>query len=83
MADKKIVTVKYFAALREQAGRSSEELETQSQTAEELYDELAQKYSLSLPKTEVKVAINDNFEEFSRTLHRGDTVIFIPPIAGG
>ena len=34
------LSVRYFALLREQAGRSSEELETAARTPQELYEQL-------------------------------------------
>ena len=82
MMSKKLI-VKYFAALREQASRNCEEVETTAQTAEELYNELTRRYAFTLTKDQIKVAVNDDFKEFDCTLHQGDTVVFIPPVAGG
>jgi molybdopterin converting factor small subunit len=31
----------------------------------------------------VKVAINDEFADWQHKLQDGDTVVFIPPVAGG
>jgi molybdopterin converting factor subunit 1 len=77
------IHVQYFAALREQAGRGGETLETGSRTAAELYDDLRARYGLGLPRSMLKVAVNDEFATWDRPLADGDRVVFIPPVAGG
>jgi molybdopterin converting factor subunit 1 len=77
------VHVQYFAALREQAGRGSESLVTGSRTAAALYDELRGLRGLTLPRSMLKVAVNDEFADWDRALEDGDRVVFIPPVAGG
>jgi molybdenum cofactor guanylyltransferase len=79
----KQLTVQYYALLREQAGRREEQLRTQARTAGELYSELAQRYPFSLPAEVLRAAINGEFSEWSAPLTDGDTVVFIPPVAGG
>lgn len=75
--------VQYYALMREQAGRSEEVLETQAPTAASLYTELAARHRFTLPLEQLKVAINNEFASWSRPLEPGDTVVFIPPVAGG
>jgi molybdopterin-guanine dinucleotide biosynthesis protein A len=77
------VNVQYFAILREQAGRAREELETSAQTALELYEELRIRHGLKLAPEQLRVAINEEFADMSQPLSRGDTVVFLPPVAGG
>jgi molybdopterin converting factor subunit 1 len=77
------VTVQYFALLREQAGRGSESLVTRARTARELYAELAQRYPFTLDPAVVRVAINSEFGDWSAPLADGDSIVFIPPVAGG
>lgn len=77
------IEVQYFALLREQAGRGSESLATSARTPRELYAELQQRYGFTLPAELLRVAINDEFGEWSQPLAAGDTVVFIPPVAGG
>ncbi|MGC8521631.1 MAG: NTP transferase domain-containing protein [Steroidobacteraceae bacterium] len=79
----KQVSVQYYALLREQAGRSSESLQTTAATARELYQELNQRHPFSLPPEMLRVAVNAEFAEWSAPLADGDTVVFIPPVAGG
>jgi len=75
--------VQYFAILREQAGRAEEALETSAQTALELYEELRTRHGLKLAPEQLRVAINAEFGEWSQPLHSGDTIVFLPPVAGG
>ena len=77
------ITVQYFAVLREQAGRRDEALATEARTAAELYAELARRYPFSLPPEVLRVAINAEFREWNAPLGDGDTIVFIPPVAGG
>jgi molybdopterin converting factor subunit 1 len=77
------IHVQYFAALREQAGRGSETLVTASRTTADLYDELRKLRNLALPRSILKVAVNEEFAAWDRPLADGDRVVFIPPVAGG
>lgn len=77
------VRVQYFAILREQAGRSEEALETSAQTALELYEELRVRRGLKLAPEQLRVAINEEFGEWTQPLNSGDTIVFLPPVAGG
>ena len=77
------VHVQYFAALREQAGRASESLETSAAPPRELYVELRQRHGLALPESLLRIAINEEFCDWERPLVEGDRVVFIPPVAGG
>lgn len=77
------IEVQYFAALREQAGRSRESLDTAAATAADLYGELQARHGLDLSRDSLRVAINDEFSDWSRPLSPGDRVVFIPPMAGG
>jgi molybdopterin-guanine dinucleotide biosynthesis protein A len=77
------IKVQYYALLREQAGRSDEALITGARTPRELYDELKARYPFSLAPEMLRVAINAEFGEWSQPLCDGDSVVFIPPVAGG
>jgi molybdopterin-guanine dinucleotide biosynthesis protein A len=77
------IRVQYYALLREQAGRSSEVLQTGARTARELYTELAAKYPFTLPTDMLRVAVNAEFGDWAQPLRAGDAVVFIPPVAGG
>jgi len=75
--------VRYFALLREQAGRSTEELETEALTPQQLYEQLQHRHGLTLAPQLLRVAVNDEFGDWHAPLADGDTVAFLPPVAGG
>jgi molybdopterin-guanine dinucleotide biosynthesis protein A len=75
--------VQYYALLREEAGVSAETVTTRAATPRELYAELQARYPFSLATQLLKVAVNDDFSDWSRELADGDRVVFIPPVAGG
>lgn len=77
------ISVIYFAALREQAKKREEKIDTSSETAVELYRELQSRYGFTLDSTEITVAINDRNASLGVVLQSGDRVVFIPPVAGG
>jgi molybdopterin converting factor subunit 1 len=77
------IEVQYFAVLRERAGLGRETVQTEAATAAELYEELATRHDFGLPRAMLRVAVNDEFAEWSRPLATGDRVVFIPPVAGG
>lgn len=75
--------VQYYAILREQAGRSEETLDTTAATPAELFDELRRRHPFQLTPAQLKVALNSEFSDWHAPLRHGDTVVFIPPVAGG
>ena len=77
------LTIQYFALLREQAGRSEETLQTSAATPADLFAELNARYGFTLAQEQLKVAVNAEFAEWSHRLRGGDSVVFIPPVAGG
>jgi molybdopterin-guanine dinucleotide biosynthesis protein A len=79
----KRITVQYYALLREQARCSGESLQTAAGTPSELYGELNVRHGFTLPPQLLRVAVNSQFADWSQPLADGDTVVFIPPVAGG
>ena len=77
------IDVQYYALLREQAGCGSESLTTAAGTPAELYRELKTRHPFTLPPELLRVAVNAEFGDWSQPLADGDTVVFIPPVAGG
>jgi len=77
------IRIRYFAILREQAGKSEEALSTDAATPVELFAELRKRYPFTLDPQQLKVAINTEFREWHTPLQEGDSVVFIPPVAGG
>lgn len=79
----KKIKIKYYAILREQRGLSQEKITTDCPTPRELYADLKLKHNFSLPENMMKVSINNAFTDWSAPLADGDSLIFIPPVAGG
>ena len=75
--------VQYFAILREQRGLSQEKLATTAATPGALYDELRHRHHFTLPADRIRAAVNDTFVDSASSLHEGDRIVFIPPVAGG
>jgi len=83
MGDIKKITVAYFAVLREQRGTSEEQIETSAGTGRELFAELKAKHGFTLEPSQLKLVVNEEFREWDTVIGAGDTVVFIPPVAGG
>ncbi|MDJ0926132.1 MAG: MoaD/ThiS family protein [Gammaproteobacteria bacterium] len=76
------IKVEYFAALREHTGLGAEQVRTAARTAAELFAELDARYGFP-EMGRLKVAVNDEFGDWDSNLADGDSVVFIPPVAGG
>lgn len=79
----KQIKIQYFAVFREQSGLGEESIQTSSVTVGDLYTELGLKHHFSLPASIVRASINLEFRPLGFELQDGDTVVFIPPVAGG
>ncbi|MGF6147726.1 Sulfur carrier protein moaD [Kingella potus] len=78
------IQILYFAALREAAGKDSETVALDnSDTAAAVYSRLAAQYGFTLPQERLRCAVNHQFAAWDTTLEAGDTLAFIPPVAGG
>lgn len=79
----KKINLIYFASVRQITNIDSEIIETSSNTPREFYQELALKYHFKFPENFLKVAINEDYSNFDDQINDGDTLVFIPPVAGG
>lgn len=79
----KHISVIYFAQLRERRGRSQEIVETSAATAGDLYQELQAQSQFPLGRSQLRVARNNDFATMDDPIDDGDTIAFIPPVAGG
>jgi molybdopterin converting factor subunit 1 len=77
------VRLRYYAVLRERAGRQAETVETAATTPADLYRELAARYGFALGQSQLQVAVNGAFADWRQALREGDEIVFIPPVAGG
>ena len=77
------VTVRYFAALRDAAGREQESLEWSGGTLADLYEELRTRHGFRFPRERLRVALDHEFAEWGATPREGSEVAFVPPVSGG
>ena len=78
------VNVKYFAMLRDCAGIDGETVSLErGDSAASIYLRLAEKYKFNLSLKDLRFAINDEFGPSDAELSPGDSLVFIPPVAGG
>ena len=82
-ATTRTIRVFYFAILREKAGCGEEQVTTSAESARDLFQELAARYEFGIEVDRLKVVINEVFSDWSSPLSDGDTIAFVPPVAGG
>jgi molybdopterin converting factor small subunit len=58
-------------------------VQTEARTPQELYEQLRRERGLQLAPRFLRVAVNDEFGDWHQPLADGDTVVFLPPVAGG
>lgn len=76
------VTVLVFGPLREHVGVS--EIRVTGTTVQEVWNELVRRHPAAAVDAEsVRAACNLNYCEWTTAVSGGDTVAFIPPVAGG
>lgn len=79
-----IVRIRYFARLREVAGKDFEDLTLNAaDDAGTIYGRLKTTHNFPYERNELRVAINGQFANFELPLKDGDELAFIPPVAGG
>lgn len=79
----KSVTLEFFAKLRDEAGCSSKPYTTRAATAAGLWDEISLLHKHSMDLDTVRLAVNDEFADWSHPLADQDRLAFMPPFAGG
>jgi len=81
------VTIRYFAAIREQIGLSTEEVETQAVDLNALRFELmarGEPYSVALEEGQaIRMALNQQVSDGHNVLVPNAEVAFFPPVTGG
>ena len=81
-----LVTIKYFASIREAIGRSSEQRETAATSLAGLRDELlaaGPAYACLERGRAVRMALGQTMSDESALLVPGCEVAFFPPVTGG
>lgn len=79
----KKIHVVYYALLRQERGLSGETVDSDAVSVRELFHELKTLHGFKLSESHLKVAINSKMASWDASLDQGDTVLFIPPVAGG
>ena len=64
-------------------GASEKLIQTKSQTAQQLYEELHQQYNFQYSQTQCQIAINDTLVSWATPLKENDKVAFLSPFSGG
>ncbi|MFT6589236.1 MAG: molybdopterin synthase sulfur carrier subunit [Rhodoferax sp.] len=81
------ISVKYFAAIREDLGRSGQQIETSAITLGALRDELIALdavLAVSLARgRSLRMALNQVMSDDAAALTDGAEVAFFPPVTGG
>ncbi len=81
-----LVTIKYFASIREAIGQASEQRETSAATLAGLRDELlasSPAYACLSRGKAVRMALGQVMSDESALLAPGCEVAFFPPVTGG
>ncbi|EPA8653163.1 molybdopterin synthase sulfur carrier subunit [Photobacterium damselae] len=81
-----MITVLFFAQVKELVGHSQIDVEASVNTAEELRQQLAlrgDKWQLALESGKLLVAVNQTICPLDTEIKDGDEVAFFPPVTGG
>lgn len=76
-----MITVKYFASIREALGREEDLLEADSvRTVDDVWRSVSD--ASNLPPR-LLIAVNREYAKMDQTVRDGDEVAFFPPVTGG
>ncbi|HHB92694.1 MAG TPA: MoaD/ThiS family protein [Thioploca sp.] len=76
-----MITIKFFASLREEVGKNEIQIETSEQlTIAKIWDQVCD--GIPLPN-HVLMAINMEYADLNSLVEDGDEVAFFPPVTGG
>ena len=76
-----MITVKYFASLRESLGRDQDTLDASSvATVQDVWSKIAE--GSDLP-SHLLIAVNMEYADLQHPVKDGDEVAFFPPVTGG
>ncbi len=75
------IKIKYFASIRDQMGRGSDEVPGfDGMTVADLWAKVAE--GANLPES-VLIAVNMEYTDGTHAIKEGDEVAFFPPVTGG
>ncbi len=75
-----MITVKYFASLKERLGKPEDHFDaTTLRTVEDVW----KKATGNIPLENVLCAVNQEYAPISASVRDGDEIAFFPPVTGG
>lgn len=77
-----VITLHYFASLKEQTGIQKEQVPLENIRVQELVAYVKNKYGLFQNAT-IHVAVNEEYALPDEIVNDGDIVAFLPPVSGG
>ncbi|MEJ5172795.1 MAG: molybdopterin converting factor subunit 1 [Hydrogenothermaceae bacterium] len=78
------IKVLYFSSLKDRIGKSSEDIEINGNSLEELKDKIIQLHpDISDYISKIMFAVNEEYVSTDVILKEGDVVALIPPVSGG
>jgi molybdopterin synthase sulfur carrier subunit len=79
-----MITITYFAKIKELTGKEQEVLPITTMTVQEIKEWVSQTYiGFSQYASSVLVALNEEYALPEDRIQSGDIVAFIPPVSGG
>lgn len=77
-----MITVLYFAGLKEITNKEEEKVNWSNQTVKELMDWIEQTYQ-GFSNQPIHIAVNEEYVPLDYMIQSGDMVALIPPVSGG
>lgn len=77
-----MITILYFARLKEIANKEEEKITWSNQTVKDLLDWLEQSYQ-GFSKQPIQIAVNEEYVQLDYKIKSGDRIALIPPVSGG
>lgn len=82
-----MITVKYFANLKQMAGKDEEQFDLGKETTlDQVWDAISQtlpKIATLIKEKKVMVAVNYDVVSLDAVVHDGDEIALLPPFSGG
>ena len=78
-----VVTLLYFASLRDARGLATEQVHSDAPDLQHLYVELEARHGFVMPVDRLRVAVDGEFASWTDPLKAGSEIAFIPPVSGG
>lgn len=82
-----MITVKFFASLKEIAEKEEEQIEVHSSISMDQLSDIISKTSPKmgavLRENKIMISVNQEMADADTVIHDGDEVAFLPPFSGG